>query len=120
VTTTRPAVPPPPPSSSRRTVGRALEIGLSLYGIAIFTVLWVGFAVGLATGGDLLVDAWAWLTGLEPVAAVIVWILVLPIAVGLWAWNAVGSALVIGAVAVGLVAWTLVAVSGAVRTFRRR
>jgi hypothetical protein len=124
MTTTPPAAPPsPPPSpqpSPRRTVGRALEIGLSLYGIAIFTVLWVGFAVGLATGGDLLIDAWAWLTGLEPVAAVIAWILFLPIAVGLWAWNAVGSALVIGAVAVGLVAWTLVAVSGAVRTFRRR
>jgi len=114
------AVPPPPPPSSRRTVGRTLEIGLSLYGIAIFTVLWVGFAVGLATGGDLLIDAWAWLTGLAPVAAVIAWILFLPIAVGLWAWNAVGSALVIGAVAVGLVAWTLVMASGAVRTFRRR
>ena len=50
----------------------------------------------------------------------IAWILFLPIAVGLWAWNAVGSALVIGAVAVGLVAWTLVMASGAVRTFRRR
>jgi len=120
MTTAPPAVPPPPPPSSRRTVGRVLEIGLSLYGIAIFTVLWVGFAVGLATGGDLMIDAWAWLTGLEPVAAVMAWILFLPIAVGPWAWNAVGSALVIGAVAVGLVAWTLVMAAGAMRTFRRR
>ena len=120
MTTSPPAAPPPPPPSSRRTGGRALEIGLSLYGIAIFTVLWVGFAIGLATGGDLLVNAWAWLTGLAPVAAVIAWILFLPIAVGLWAWNAVGSSLVIGAVAVGLVAWTLVMASGAMRTFRRR
>jgi hypothetical protein len=119
-----PAAPTPtPPASARRSrgrAGRAFEIGLSLYGIAIFTVLWVGFAVGLATGGDLLIDAWAWLTGLAPVAAVTAWILFLPIAVGLWAWNAVGSALVIGAVAVGLVAWTLVMASGAMRTFRRR
>jgi len=111
---------PAPAQPPRRRAGRAFEIGLSLYGIAIFTVLWVGFAVGLATGGDLLVDAWAWLTGLEPVAVLIAWILLLPIAVGLWAWNAVGSPLVIGAVAVGLVAWTLVMASGAVRTFRRR
>jgi hypothetical protein len=109
-----------PAPRSRGRVGRALEIGLSLYGIAIFTVLWVGFAVGLATGGDLLIDAWAWLTGLGPVAAVTAWILFLPIAVGLWAWNAVGSALVIGAVAVGLVAWTLVMAAGAMRTLRRR
>lgn len=83
-------------------------------------VLWVGFVVGLATGGAILVDAWAWLTGLEPVAAVVAWILLLPIAVGLWAWNAVGSALVTGAVAAGLVMWTLVAASAVVKTFRRR
>lgn len=120
VTTPPTAAPPNPAEPPRRRAGRAFEIGLSLYGIAIFTVLWVGFAVGLASGGDLLVDAWAWLTGLAPVAAVIAWILFLPIAVGLWAWNAVGSALVIGAVAVGLVAWTLVMASGAMRTFRKR
>ena len=114
------SAPPTPAEPPRRRAGRAFEIGLSLYGIAIFTVRWVGFAVGLATGGDLLVDAWAWLTGLEPVAAVIAWILLLPIAVGLWAWNAVGSTLVIGAVAVGLVGWTLLMAAGAMRTFRRR
>ncbi len=115
-----PSAPPAPAPRSRSRAGRAFEIGLSLYGIAIFTVLWVGFAVGLATGGDLLIDAWAWLTGLAPVAAVIAWIVFLPIAVGLWAWNAVGSSLVIGVVVIGLVAWTLVMASGAVRTFRRR
>jgi hypothetical protein len=119
LTMSPPAGPPPPARPSRRPVGRALEIIISLYGAAIFSVLWVGFAVGLATGGDLLVDAWAWLSGLEPVAAVIAWILILPIAVGLWVWNAVGSPVVTGAVAVGLVAWTLVMASGVVRTFRR-
>ena len=117
--TSPPAGTPTPARPSRRPAGRALEVALSLYGAAVFTVLWAGLAVGLVTGGGLLVDAWAWLTGLEPVAAVGAWILVLPIAVGLWAWNAVGSSLVTGAVAVGLVAWTLVAVSGLVRTFRR-
>jgi hypothetical protein len=115
--------PPPEPASaprSRGRAGRAFEVGLSLYGAAVFAVLWVGFAVGLATGGDLFVDAWAWLSGLAPVAAIVAWILFLPIAVGLWAWNDVGSPLVVGAVAVGLVGWTLVMASGFVRTFRRR
>jgi hypothetical protein len=120
VTTLPPAGPPTPTRPSRNPVGRALEIALSLYGAAIFTILWVGFAVGLATGGDLLVDAWAWLSALEPFAAVVAWILLLPIAVGLWAWNAVGSALVTIAVGAGLVAWTLLMASGLVRTFRRR
>lgn len=109
-----------PRGTIRRRIGRVLEVALSLYGAAIFVVLWVGFVVGLATGGAILVDAWAWLTGLEPVAAVVAWILLLPIAVGLWAWNAVGSALVTGAVAAGLVMWTVVAASGVVKTFRRR
>jgi len=133
MTTPRGAAPPVPPpvppspggrtpaeSRSRGRAGRAFEVVLSLYGAAVFTVLWVGFAVGLATGGDLLVDAWASLSGLEPVAAAVAWILFLPIAVGLWAWNDVGSPLIVGAVAVGLVAWTLVMASGLVRTFRRR
>ena len=85
-TTTGPAVPAAPaivvPAHRRTRPGDRPE---PLRDSAIFTVLWVGFAVGLATGGDLLIDAWAWLTGLEPVAAVDAWILVLPIAVGLWA-----------------------------------
>ena len=110
------------PSSkpARGRAARAFEVAFSLYGAAIFTVLWVGFAVGLATGGGLLVDAWAWLSGLEPLWAVVAWILFLPIAVGLWAWNAAGSPIVIGAVLAGLVAWTALAVSGLVKVFRRR
>ena len=107
-----------PPRSGR--AGRAFEVGLSLYGAVIFTVLWVGLAIGVATGGDLLIDAWTSLTALEPIPAVIAWVLLLPIAVGLWAWNAAGSTLVIGAVTVGLVAWTALAVSGVVKTFGRR
>jgi hypothetical protein len=121
-----PAGPPnasKPPATSKpqeSRAGRAFEVGLSLYGAAIFTILWAGVAIGLLTGGDLLVDAWAWLTGLEPVAAVVAWVLLLPIAVGLWAWNAAGSVLVIAAVGVGLVAWTLVMLNGLAKTVGRR
>lgn len=115
-----PASSPTPARPLHHPVRRALETVIGLYGAAIFTVLWVGFAVGLTTDGAILADAWASLIGLEPVAAVVAWILLLPIAIGLWAWNAVGSPLVTGAVAAGLVAWTLAAVSGLMRTFRRR
>jgi len=120
VTTSPAARPPGTPRPPRRPVGRALEIALSVYGAAVFAILWAGLAVGLATGGDLLVDAWAWLSGLPAAAAVAAWILILPIAVGLWAWNAVGSTLVTGAVVVLLVGWTLLMASGALRTLRRR
>lgn len=116
-----------PPSSrtadtpaTRRRIGRVLELLVGLYGAAIFAVLWIGFAVGLAAGGAVFVEAWAWLTGLEPFAAIVAWVLLLPIAVGLWAWNAVGSPLVTGMILAGLVAWTFLAVAGLARTLRRR
>ena len=104
----------------RGGAGRAFEIGLSLYGCAIFALLWGGLLVGLATGGAILDGAWAWLTALDTVPAIVAWILLLPIAVGLWAWNEAPSVLVQGAVLLGLVAWTLLAVRGARRTFGQR
>lgn len=86
----------------------------------VFAVLWVGFALGLIAGGQAFADAWAWLNGLEPVARIAAWVLFLPIAVGLWAWNAALPAPVLAAVALGLVAWTLVAGGSLVRATRRR
>lgn len=107
------------PPTGRISRTRAFEVFLALYAGVAFTLLWIGLAVGLATGGALFTDTWTWLTGLEPLAAVIAWILGLPIAVALWAWNADLPTLGAAAVAVGLVAWTLVAISGILRTFRR-
>jgi hypothetical protein len=78
--------------------------------VVVFAVLWVGFAVGLVSGGQAFADAWGWLNGLEPVARIAAWILFLPIAVGLWAWNTDLPAPVFAAVCAGPAAWTLVAV----------
>ncbi len=102
-----------------RTGGRGFVVALSAYGAAVFAAMWVGLAVGLATGGALFADTWTWLTSLEPVAAVIVWILTLPIAVALWAWSANLAPVAAVAAAAGLLGWTLLAVSGAMRTFRQ-
>lgn len=115
----QPAGPATPARPSRSSFGRALQVVISLYGTAVFLVLWVGFAVGLATGGRILSDAWAWLSGLEAVEAVAAWLLILPIAIGLWSWNAGVSPLVMAAVAAAIGAWTVVAASGLVRTFWR-
>ncbi len=102
-----------------RSRTRALEVFLASYAGVVFALLWIGLAVGLATGGALFADTWTWLTGLEPLAAVVIWILALPIAVALWAWNADLPTLAAAVVAVGLIGWTLVAISGILRTFRR-
>ena len=71
-----------------RTRDQRLQLALGTYAVVVFAVLWLGFAVGLVTGGQVFADAWAWLNGLEPIARIAAWILFLPIAVGLWAWNA--------------------------------
>jgi hypothetical protein len=105
--------------SRQMTRTRVLEIVLAVYAAVAFALLWIGLGVGLATGGALFADTWTWLSGLEPLAAVVVWILALPIAIALWAWNADLPTLVAAVVAVGLVAWTLTAITGIVRTFRR-
>lgn len=117
---TAPATPTMPSQTTQRPLGRAIEIILSLAVAAVFLMLWVGVVIALFTDGQILADAWAWLTGLQPVAAVIAWIALLPIAVGLWAWDADLSPIAMGAVVIGLVAWTLVAAAGVVKAFRRR
>ena len=109
-----------PVADPARTRDRRLQVVLGTYAVLVFAVLWVGFAVGLVSGGQAFTDACAWLSGLEPLARILAWILFLPIAVGLWAWNAALPAAVFAAVAVGLVAWTLVAVGSLVRAVRRR
>jgi hypothetical protein len=96
----------------------AVEIGLNTYAVLVFAMLWIGLAVGLADGGRLLTDAWARLTGLEVVAQVALWILFLPIAVLLWAWNAGLAAPFAWVVALGLITWTLIALAGLARAVR--
>jgi hypothetical protein len=95
-----------------------VEIVLSTYAVLVFAILWIGVAIGIADGGRLLTDAWTRLTGLEVVAQVALWILFLPIAVLLWAWNSGLAAPFAWVVALGLLTWTLVALAGLARAFR--
>ena len=103
-----------------RSSNRRLQLVLGTYAVLVFAVLWVGLAVGLIAGGQAFADAWTWLNSLVPVARITAWILFLPIAIGLWAWNAGLPAPVFAAVVVGLIAWTLVAVGSLARAVRRR
>jgi hypothetical protein len=109
------------PGTSRRTrVGRRVERGIAIYGAIVFTLLWAGIVLGVASGGAIFDDAWSWLTSLQPIASVLAWLLFLPIAIGLWAWSAGLAGWATALVLAGLIAWTGVAINGLVRTFRRR
>jgi hypothetical protein len=91
---------------------------LSTYAILIFALLWIGFALALAVNPGWLDVLWDWVRALPTVVEVIVWILLLPIMVGLWIWQSSWSTLVRLLAAAGLVGWTLVAASGFVKARR--
>jgi hypothetical protein len=87
---------------------------------AMFVVVWVGSAVAL-TGDAAFVDsAWQWLRGLPAPVEVVVWVVFLPIAVGMWIWESTWQPFVGFLLACGMVGWTLVAVSGLRRALRGR
>jgi hypothetical protein len=91
---------------------------LSIYAIVIFVVLWVGFAIALVVNREWLDLLWDWVRALPLVAEIIVWVLFLPIVVGLWTWESSWPDLVRLLAFAGLVGWTLVAVSSFLRVVR--
>ena len=102
---------------SVRKAGR-VDLVLAVGAFALFVLLWVGFAVALAGNRGLLDAAWDWLRGLPTPAQVVVWVAILPIAVGLWIWESTWPSIVGFSLAAGMVAWTLVAVAGLARAVR--
>lgn len=117
--TPTPARPAASPTADHRA-GRVLGLALGLYAGTVFVILWAGAVIGWVTGGAIFADAWAWLSSLDTIAAVLAWILFLPIAVGLWAIDADLAPLAGAAIVAGLVVWTLAAASSLVRVLRRR
>jgi hypothetical protein len=100
--------------------GSSVSLGLGAWASGVFVVLWVGAAIGLAGGGAPFDQAWAWIWGLGTVAAVVVWILFLPICIGLWLTQASLPMLVTILVVALLVAWTALAWGGLAREVTRR
>jgi len=91
---------------------------LSTYAIVIFAMLWVGFAIALVVNREWLDLLWNWVRALPSVAEIIVWVLFLPIMVGLWIWESSWSALGHLLAFAGIVVWTLLAVSSFLRAVR--
>ena len=91
---------------------------LSTYAIVIFAILWVGFAIALVVNREWLDLLWNWIRALPFLAEIIVWVLFLPITVGLWIWESSWPALVRLLAFAGIVGWTLIPVSGFSRSVR--
>ena len=91
---------------------------LSTYAIVIFAILWVGFAIALVVNREWLDLIWNWVQALPSVAEIIVWLLVLPIMVGLWIWESSWSTFVTLLAFTGIIVWTILAVSSFLRAIR--
>ena len=91
---------------------------LTIYANVIFVVLWVGFAIALIVNREWLDLLWNWAQALPLLPKIIIWVLFLPILVGLWIWES--SWPVLGRLVglAGIVGWTLLAVHGWFKTFR--
>lgn len=60
---------------------------ISVGSFAILSLLWLGFAAALVFNQALLDNIWQALRGLPMFIQVVVWLLVLPVAAGLWIWQ---------------------------------
>ena len=91
---------------------------MSIYANAIFLLLWIGFFTALIVNREWLDAVWHWVQALPTGPRITIWMLFLPITVGLWiwesSWSVVGRLLGLG----GIIAWTLTALSSLIKSFR--
>ena len=55
--------------------------------LGVFAIAWLAFGAALVFSQGSLDQAWQWLTGLPLILQAIVWLLFLPVTLGLWAWE---------------------------------
>lgn len=60
---------------------------ISIGSFAILSLLWLGFAAALVFNQSVLNTIWQSLRGMPMFIQVIVWLLALPVALGLWIWQ---------------------------------
>jgi len=85
-------------------IGSAAESGL-LFGL--FAVLWLAFGIGLLASQGSVDAVWNWLRSLPLLVQGLVWLLFLPVAVGLWIWESSWPLVVRLALVIGVAGWNL-------------
>jgi hypothetical protein len=74
---------------------------------AVFAILWLGFGVGFIWSQGSLDAAWEWLRSLPLIIQAVVWLLLLPVTLGLWVWETTWPLVVRLVLVVGLAGWNL-------------
>jgi ABC-type amino acid transport system permease subunit len=86
------------------SVGWLAESGVLF---AIFALIWVGFGAALVLSQGSVDQAWQAIRALPLVVQLIVWVLFLPVMIGLWAWETTWPLLVRLLVVIGVAGWNL-------------
>jgi ABC-type amino acid transport system permease subunit len=74
---------------------------------AIFAVIWVAFAAGLIFSQGSVDQAWQTIRDLPLIVQIVVWILFLPVMIGLWIWETTWPLIVRLVLVVGVAGWNL-------------
>jgi hypothetical protein len=75
--------------------------------LVIFAVLWLAFGAAIVWSQGSLDAAWAWLRDLPLLVQGLVWLLFLPVTVGLWIWESGWPMLVRLVLVAGLAGWSI-------------
>jgi ABC-type amino acid transport system permease subunit len=74
---------------------------------AIFAVIWLAFAAGLIFSQGSVDQAWQTIRGLPLIVQIVVWVLFLPVMIGLWVWETTWPLIVRLVLVVGVAGWNL-------------
>lgn len=86
------------------TVGWMAESGVLF---AIFTIVWIGIGAGLVLSQGSVDQAWQAIRELPLLLQAVVWLLFLPVMVGLWIWETSWPFLVRLILLLGVAGWNL-------------
>ena len=84
-----------------------MEQVFNVFVFVVFLVLWVGFASGLAANQGGLDAIWNAIQGQHILVQGLIWLLVLPVTIGLWIWESAWPVLIRLPLVAALAAWNL-------------
>ena len=73
----------------------------------LFAVLWAAFAIGIVWSQGSVDQAWQAIRDLPLILQLVVWLLFLPVMIGLWVWESTWPIIVRVVLVVGLAGWNL-------------
>ena len=86
------------------TVGWLADSGVLF---AVFAVVWIAIAVGLVRSAGTVDEAWRTIAGLPLLVQALVWVLFLPVMLGLWVWESSWPIVVRLVLVIGIGGWNL-------------